>query len=93
MNAISCIAGLAFATVAVSEIDCTKDRALCVAYVQLEKALSTLPDINKERLPAPEKNSQGDLVIYDFKDVAQNIWIVVVVHPNGYAEVSATRIR
>lgn len=44
-------------------------------------------------LPAPVVEFQGNDLLVDYKDAKQNVWIVVMVHPGGSAELSCTRIK
>ncbi|WP_159082167.1 hypothetical protein [Rhodanobacter thiooxydans] len=49
--------------------------------------------VDVSALPAPVVESQGDDLLVDYKDAKQNVWIVVVVHPGGSAELSCTGIK
>jgi hypothetical protein len=65
--------------------------ARTAAYAKLaEIAPEKQFDIAKLREPAVE-DDRGKW-IYDFRDERQDGWIVVIVHPNGFAEVSFTNL-
>ena len=51
------------------------------------------PHVSIGALPSPTVEIQGDKLLVDYKDIKQNIWIVVIVNPDGVAEVSSERIE
>lgn len=66
--------------------------AKAIAYEKVAVAAPSL-NVDVSQLPPPTMERQGDKLIYDFKDPGQNAWIVVIVHPNGSAEVSFDEIK
>jgi hypothetical protein len=74
-----------------------QDQATHIAYEQLTRAADDLLkyySVDKGRLPPPtiELGRNGKTVLYDFKDPAQDIRIVISVEPSGHSELSLTRI-
>jgi len=63
-----------------------------IAYEKLSE-IATDKGFDATFVPQPTVEKQDGDWIYDFRDEAQNAWIVVIVHPNGFAEVSFTKIR
>jgi len=50
-------------------------------------------DIDVDKLPEPDTEYQGNNLLVEYKDEIQNIWIVIVVPPNGQVEVSHTKLN
>ena len=74
-----------------------KGKGKDIAYNKLREMASSnyFSDlhVNVSALPAPVVEFQGNILVVDYKDIRQNAWIVVIVHPDGAAEVSYTKIR
>ncbi len=74
-----------------------REEATRIAYEQLRRADDSLKrrGVDRERLPSPTveiDDRDGKTLLFDFKDPAQDIWIMVIVGPSGYSELSLTRI-
>lgn len=66
-------------------------KAKSIVFAKLTTAMrGKNVDINK--LPNPAIERQDSKLIFEFKDYKQDAWIVVIVHPDGFAEVSFDRI-
>lgn len=67
-------------------------KAEAIVHGKLSAVAPTL-GVDISRLPPPVVERQDGKLIYDFKDRAQNVWIVVIVHSNGFGEVSVDKIN
>lgn len=89
------MAGLLFLAASLScqgqePMDATKAEA--TVYEKLYLVAPT-KGVDVSGLPPPVVERQGEKLIYDFKDRTQNAWIVVIVHPDGFAEISFDEIE
>jgi hypothetical protein len=48
--------------------------------------------IDVDKLPPPSASFETDKWIFDFRDIVQNTWLVVIVHQNGSTEMSSMKI-
>jgi len=62
------------------------------AMYEKVREFSQTRQIAFENLPAPTVTDDLGRWIYDFRDEQQDIWIVAIVHPDGFCEISFTRI-
>ena len=86
-----------FGFILLSTASCQEQKSIDVAeatvitYEKLSVATFT-KEIDISQLPPPALEQQGEKVILDFKDYKQNAWIVVIVHPDGFTEISFDEI-
>lgn len=73
-------------------IDHTRGEEIATQTLKELAASGSLPGIDLAALPPPSVEPHNSDLLIDYKDIRQNVWIVVMVHPDGSAEVSYTRI-
>lgn len=63
-----------------------------IAALSLARASAGYPDLDSSRMPPPVMSMERGKRIFDVRDVAQNVWFVVIVDAAGGAEVSAMQL-